>query len=322
MKLSIIIPIFNVEQFLPQCLTSIQQQVFEDYEVLCIDDGSTDGSATIITDFCKNDSHFRSIRQENAGMSTARNRGLQEAHGDYVLFVDSDDWLIEESLSHLSGALNGEDVICFGAQKYLELTKTYLPNNRPIITDTISGWDYFNQQRLLPTEIHFVCIWQRAYRRDFLLNNNLFFSEGIRRAEDDLFSTMVMYHARTLKTISQQVYVYRVRNNSITTTVNINRWYDSLKVQEILADFFIPKDNIDKHVLYRVLASNYINWFSTTTLKLYGNRDRELTSRINWSDFKQVCLTPRHKRLYHLIRLSPAFFRFHEKLMTKLFASK
>lgn len=315
MKLSIIIPIFNVEQFLPQCLTSIQQQDFDDYEVLCVDDGSTDGSSVIINAFCKNDHHFRSIRQENAGMSTARNRGLQEAQGDYVLFVDSDDWLLDGSLAQLSNELQGEDVICFGAQKYLELTKTYLSNNRPIITDTISGWDYFNQQRLLTTEIHFVCIWQRAYRRDFLLKNNLLFAEGIRRAEDDLFTTMVMHHAQTLKTISKEVYVYRVRDNSITTTVNIDRWYDSLKVQEILADFFIPKDNIDKHVLYRVLASNYINWFSTTTLKLYGNRDRELSSRINWSYFKQASLTPRHKRLYHLIRLSPTLFRLYEKLI-------
>ena len=318
MKLSIIIPIYNVEQFLPQCLKSIQEQHFDDYEVLCIDDGSTDGSSKIINSFCTIDNHFRSIRQDNAGMSTARNRGLREAQGDYVLFVDSDDWLIEESLSHLAESLQGEDVVCFGAQKYLESSKTYLPNNRPTINDTIPGWDYFNHQRLLPTEIHFVCIWQRAYRRDFLLNNILFFAEGIRRAEDDLFSTMVMYHARTLKTIPQEVYVYRVHDNSITTTVNINRWYDSLKVQELLADFFIPQDNIDKHIIYKVLASNYINWFSTNTLRLYGNRDRELRQRINWTYFKQVSQTSRHKRFYHLICLSPTLFRFYEKLNDKI----
>ena len=182
-------------------------------------------------------------------------------------------------------------------------------NQLPIFDSAISGWEYFNRQRLIPTEIHFVCIWQRAYKRSFLLDNELFFADGILRAEDDLFTTMAMYYAKSLRVIQDYVYVYRIREQSITTTVNINRWYDSLRVQEILADFFVPLKGIDKGSIYRVLASGYIGWFSSTTKKLYGNRDKELCSRINWEHFKQTAVTKRHKRLYRLIRISPKLFR-------------
>lgn len=317
LKLSIIIPAYNVESFLPQCLDSIFPQKDADVEVLCIDDGSTDGTSRLLQDYATEHHNLRVLTQPNRGMSTARNWGLKEATGEYVMFVDSDDWLIEGSLSKLLASLNGEDVICFNAKKYLEKTEDYKDNKTLWVDGVLKGWDYFNKVRLIPSEIHFVCIWQRAYRRVFLEENNLCFVEGIRRAEDDLFTTMVMYYAQTLKVINDCVYVYRVRDNSITTTIDINRWYDSLKVQKMLADFFVPLQGVDKSMIYRVLASSYINQFSKKTKVLYGDHDKELLERIRWDYFKEVCITSRHKRLYRLIRTSPKLFRFYESLTSK-----
>jgi len=318
MKLSIIIPAYNVENYLPKCLDSILTQEYHDYEVIVVNDGSTDGTQTLLEKYACEYAILRIITQANSGMSTARNRGLQEAQGEYVWYVDSDDWLCENALTLLSSHLDGEDVICFNAQKYLEDKDAFVKNYRPTSGEIMSGWTYFNQQRLLPTEIHFVCIWQRVYRRQFLIDHNLNFVEGIRRAEDDLFSTLVMYYANTLKAIDLCFYVYRVRPCSITTTVNIDRWYDSLRVQEILANFFIPMEGIEKSVLYRVLASNYINYFSADTLNLYGNQDKYLTGRINWNYFATTAITKRHKRLYRLIKFSPMLFRLYCFLTTKL----
>ena len=314
MKLSIIIPAYNVEQFLPKCLDSIFEQNCSDFEVIVVNDGSNDGTLALLESYAGKHFNLNVITQDNAGMSTARNRGLEVAQGEYVMFVDSDDWLCNNALPSLYPCLNGEDVVCFNSKKYVEDKDVFVENNRPFTCEAMSGWDYFNSQRLIPAEIHFVCVWQRAYRREFLDANNLRFADGILRAEDDLFSTMVMYHAKSVKAVDLYCYVYRIRQSSITTTVNIQRWYDSLRVQEMLADFFVPLKGIDKNVIYKVLASGYIGWFSSTTKKLYGNRDKELKARINWDHFKQTTVTKRHKRLYRLIRISPKLFRQYSKI--------
>ncbi len=318
MKLSIIIPAYNVEKFLPQCLDSILQQNQADFEVIVINDGSTDGTLALLEGYAAKHDNLKVITQNNAGMSTARNRGLKEAQGEYVMFVDSDDWLCDSALESLCPNLCDEDVVCFNAKKYIEDKDVFVENNRPFQNGVMSGWDYFNSQRLIPAEIHFVCVWQRAYKRNFLDANNLRFADGILRAEDDLFSTMVMYHAKSVKAVDLCCYVYRIRQSSITTTVNIQRWYDSLRVQEMLADFFVPLNGIDKSVIYRVLASGYIGWFSSQTKRLYGNRDNELQSRINWEYFASTALTKRHKLLYRMIRISPKLFRLYSHISSKM----
>lgn len=310
MKLSIIIPAYNAEAYLPQCLDSILAQEHQDCEVIVVDDGSTDGTAALLERY----PDVKVVHQENHGMSTARNRGLDEARGEYILFVDSDDLLTAGALETLVAELSGEDIIAFNAKKLHDATgeQTYHPTIRE--PETTDGWTYFCRHRLEATDIHFVCIWQRTYRRQFLIDNNLRFADGILRAEDDLFTTQAMLAAKTLRTITPCLYIYRIRANSITTTVDRRRFDDSLRVQRLLADLFIPLQGVDKRAIYRVLASNYINLFSRKTKNLYGNIDREMKRWVDWRQFRTVCLTPRHRRLYHLIRIHPSLFRFYELL--------
>ena len=310
MKLSIIIPAYNAEAYLPQCLDSILAQEHSGCEVIVVDDGSTDGTAALLQRY----PDVKVIHQANRGMSTARNRGLDEARGEYILFVDSDDLLTDGALETLVAELSGEDIIAFNAKKLHDATgeQTYHPTIRE--PETTDGWTYFCRHRLEATDIHFVCIWQRAYRRQFLIDNNLRFADGILRAEDDLFTTQAMLAAKTLRTITPCLYIYRIRANSITTTVDRRRFDDSLRVQRLLTDLFIPLQGVDKKVIYRVLASNYINLFSRKTKNLYGNIDREMQRWVDWRQFHTVCLTPRHRRLYHLIRIHPSLFRFYELL--------
>lgn len=317
MRLSIIIPSYNVEEYLPQCFDSILSQNCDDVEVICINDGSTDSTSAIMSRLGQTYANVVVVNQDNAGMSASRNKGLDMAKGEYVMFVDSDDWLEPESLKALLANVSGEDVVEFQCRKFYEEQSRYSEPESHDWNRTSTGWDYFNQTRLVSRDIHFVCIWQRLYRRDFLLMNNLRFEESVRRAEDDLFTTMVMWHAQSVKTCPVLVYNYRVRSNSITTTVSIDRWYDSIRVQEILADFFVDKVEADMSVMYRVLASNYINWFSRKTIALYGNQDVMLRNRINWNYFKTVAVTKRHKRLYRLIWISPTLYRKYESIVSK-----
>ena len=303
-RFSIIIPAYNAEAYLQRCLDSILSQDFNDYEVIVIDDGSTDGTSNILGQYPQ----VKVITQSNHGMSTARNRGLEVAQGDYILFVDSDDRLCPNALAVLTPHLQGEDIIGFGTRIYNESTDTYTDN--PIQpTAAMLGWDYFNLHRLNATPVHFVCIWQRAYRREFLAGNNLRFADGLRRAEDDLFSTMAFLRARSVKTLADSLYIYHVRPTSITRTTDPKLDADSWRVQQTLAETFMPMQGIDKSVIYQVLASNYINHLA--------HKGNALTSA-DWRNFRQVCVTPRHRRLYRISSISPSLLRLYYKLCSSL----
>lgn len=303
---SIVIPAYNAEAFLPRCLDSIFSQVFSDYEVIVINDGSHDGTLTILEHYPQ----VKVISQRNQGMATARNRGLDAAQGDYILFVDSDDELMPHALSSLAPQINGEDIIGFDSSIYNEETQTI--THYPLHTTHYTphtGWDYFNRHRLEAIPVHFVCVWQRAYRRDFLEKCGLRFMDGLRRAEDDLFTTMAMLHAQSVKTIDDNLYIYHIRKGSITHSSDPKLDADSWHAQQYLADTFIPMQGVDKTAIYQVLASNYINHISVK-----GNT----LTPTEWKQFHQVCITPRHRRLYHIVHISPSLLHLYNRLCSSL----
>ena len=130
MRFSIIIPAYNAEAYLQRCLDSIFSQEFEDYEVVVINDGSTDDTAELLVQYAAGHTNLRVITQSNQGMATARNRGIDKAKGEYILFVDSDDELMPHALSNLAPQINGEDIIGFRFQ-YLQRRN---PNNHSLST--------------------------------------------------------------------------------------------------------------------------------------------------------------------------------------------
>lgn len=305
-RLSIIIPAYNAEAYLQRCLDSIFSQEFNDFEVIVINDGSTDGTSALLEHYPQ----VKIIHQGNHGMATARNQGIEVSTGEYILFVDSDDELMPQALSNLVPHLNGEDIIGFGTRIRNEQTGTntdfQLSNHD---TKHYSGWEYFNRHRLEATPVHFVCVWQRAYRRAFLEKYRLRFANGLRRAEDDLFTTQAFLYAQSVKTMADCLYIYYVRLCSITRSSDPQLDADSWRVQQTLADTFILMQGIDKTVIYRVLASNYINHLSTK-----GNR----LTKAEWKQFREVCITPRHRRLYSIASISPVILRFYNHLCSSL----
>ena len=114
---SIIVPVYNVEQYLEQCLESILAQNYDDYEVICVNDGSTDSSREILTAWESRMPQMRVIDRENGGLSAARNTGFEAATGEYVVFVDSDDWVEPTMLNRLTAECNGTDMICFACRR-------------------------------------------------------------------------------------------------------------------------------------------------------------------------------------------------------------
>ena len=243
MLFSILIPVYNVEKYLRECLDSVVAQTYSDWEAICVNDGSTDGSASILEEYAAGDSRFTIVSKTNGGLSSARNVGLDASKGEYILFLDSDDWLEMNALDSLAGQLDGEDLMCFSGRRYFEAEGKLMAPDRLTERRYLSGMDYYNENALARRDFAFVCVVLRSYKRSFLLENGLRFKEGILH-EDDLFTPQACYYAKGISVIDECLYNYRVRPNSITTTVNMKRLVDLMSTANELAAFFVQKEGI------------------------------------------------------------------------------
>ena len=315
MFISIIIPVYNVEQYLRECLDSVVSQSFDDYEVVCINDGSSDGSLAILEEYKNRYSKIQVISQQNKGLSGARNVGIKAAKGDYVFFLDSDDWVEPNTLQILFENNSGQDLLCFNGRSYYENGFKEEPD-KGITEDKLKGWDYYCKYALVSRKFHFVCTVLRMYRNEFLIQNNLFFEEGIYH-EDNLFTPIACYKAEFVKVIPDCLYIYRrMREGSITEPTNgqkanYKRIIDTVYVSNKLSYYFIPKIGIDKLTLYREIAGGYFKPFTPGIISQYGNRDADIIKLINWTSFKSVSLYPRHKIFYRLLKIHPIAFRLY-----------
>lgn len=294
MRFSIVIPVYNVELYLKDCLDSVLDQTFEDWEAICVNDGSTDHSVTILDEYASKDSRFYIINQQNGGLSAARNTGLKAAKGEYVLFLDSDDWLESKALDVISESLTDEDMLCFSGRRYFEREGQYHDADRLLERTYASGMDYYNENALLSRDFAFVCVVLRAYKTEFLLGHQLWFKEGIFH-EDNLFTPLACYYAGKVKVVNECLYDYRVRANSITTTGNVKRLRDLMETANTLAAFFIPKQDFDKNIVYRAITHHFQVVFAKAT----EEERRELRSTCNWQSYRKVSRTKiRHRVNY------------------------
>ncbi len=305
MTFSIIIPVYNVENYLRVCLDSVLNQSFTDWEAICVNDGSTDGSAAILEDYAKQDSRFTVIAQANGGLSAARNTGLDAAQGDYVLFLDSDDWLESDALRILSESISDEDLLCFTGRRYFEKNGEFEIADHLVPASYASGWEYYSRNALNHRNFAFVCVVLRCYRRSYLLDHGLRFKTGIYH-EDNLFTPLACYYAGKVKVIPDVLYDYRVRESSIMTSRSLKHWEDVLRIANELAGFFIPKEGLEKKTVYQALTHHYQMAFANVT----PAEDKSLLPLINWPYYKAVSRTkPRHRVLYLALRISPRLFR-------------
>lgn len=311
-KFSIIIPLYNVEQYIGKCVESIADQLFNDYEAIFVDDGCTDNSAIIVEELAtKRGIPFKLIHQSNQGLSVARNAGLKEASGEYVLFLDSDDWIEPDTLSTLAGNINGdEDLICFGGRRYFEDSDCFEEADLLDKKEYKTGWEYYSENALDHRNFSFVCVVLRAYRRQYLLDHNLLFEPRIKH-EDNLFTPLACFYAQKVKVIPTVLYNYRIRSNSIMTSRGLQNRKDIIHIANTLAIFFTEHPEIDKTVLYQALTHHYQSSFSNCTRTV----DEEVLPLVDWKAYKTVSRTKlRHRILYCAMRISPALFRLINKI--------
>ena len=210
---SIIIPIFNADKYLNLCLNSILNQTYIHFELILVNDGSTDNSKEICEEFAKRDSRIKVVNKINGGVSTARNVGIKLAKGDWLLFADADDELYPDSLSNLFNLIeNNITLIIGGYTKCNEKGKTLFQNNQKFCY-TINR-DEALMYMYLPKEFPYQgYLWNKLFRADIIKDNNLHFDEEIFFNEDRLFITQYLCKCNgNIKYFSTPVYKYFERN--------------------------------------------------------------------------------------------------------------
>lgn len=264
-KVSIIVPIFNTEKFLSKCITSIISQSLEEIEIICVDDGSEDNSLSIIQEYAKTDKRIKIITQKNQKQGAARNRGLKVATGEYVGFVDSDDYIQEDFFEKLYNTAKNynADIVCASiirkrknSQKFrLEYTKTLVAEDidEKLKVCTSIGGDYnWN-------------VWNKIYNRKFLLSHNIYFEENV-YFEDVNFTIKALHLSNFIVTVPNTFYYYYARANSI-----VKRAQNHKKRQDLLNAYsklyyYCNKNNINLSKTNSYCTKIYLKIFNLTIL--------------------------------------------------------
>lgn len=255
-RLSIIIPVYNAEDYLDRCLHSILEQEFSSYEVILVDDGSSDASPLICDRYSSTDPRFRTVHKPNGGVSSARNMGLELAKGEYIMFLDSDDTLLPLGLDDIMGAVTGEDMVVAGYATFIDNVpiKTVKPNK----TKTYKGADYpeFFQQNIRRNCEMLDAPWAKLFKRKVI--GNIRFCEELSYAEDKLFVFEVMSRCSSILAFSEAIYGYYMRPGSLGSDTKSIKHVSQLMV-------FLPK--------YAVVLDALVQRCPTTkkVVELYHN---------------------------------------------------
>ena len=260
--ISVIVPVYNVEKYLAKCLDTVLAQTFTDIEVICVNDGSTDGSRKILEEYSKKDSRIKIVDKENGGLSSARNAGMKIATGEFISFVDSDDWIDETMLEKLHQnitSLNTDIAIC--AVHQFDEEKQEIDDSCEYFTlgyfDESFNNKAFSYVETKPFLLD-VCVmaWNKLYRKSFLDECRVEFPEGL-VFEDGPFFFSIFFKTKRVSIVRDFLYYYRInRSGSILKKAGkqffdiidvVNLMYEHLENSEIFEDvkyeFFRQKAN-------------------------------------------------------------------------------
>lgn len=302
MNLSIIIPVYNIESHIARCLESVFSQSMDNFEVICINDGSTDNSQSVIDLFAETHTNLRCIRQPNKGLSEARNTGLENANGEYIFFLDGDDSLTDkQSLAAILDICLHNNLDLFIGNAVVDGHNAYL-QNYPKNNEVISGPEimqlFMSNNRTLIEPV-----WCYLYSKEFLNSNQLRFKKGIYH-EDILFTPQAMYLAKRCMCKDIAIVDYQThRTGAITTTTSIKHLTDKRDTARDLYCFFLSKTALEP-MTYQIILEIYTEIIKSA----YGNRlsTRDIILSEDKRIMSQCALTKRDRKTIHLLNISPS----------------
>ena len=252
-KISIIVPIYNTVNLLERCLNSIVSQTYENLEIICVDDGSTDGSEKIVDELCKADDRIIAIHQSNSGESNARNTGLRVSTGEYIAFCDCDDW-IDKDMYQIMIHTIVEDDLDMVATSWI---KEYPNKSERIYNNGIVSRETFGRDQLLyyiykrDQYRGFAYMWNKLYRRKVLMDtrgNIMLFDENLLLGGDVLYLARAALNVQRCKYIDLAFYHYNQRNGSGCHTRDMRKLTDWIKAYVNVIDIF-ETNNISEDIV-------------------------------------------------------------------------
>ena len=257
-KFSIIIPMYNSGKRIARCIKSIQTQTYLNYEVIIVNDGSTDDSLDVCNEMIKNDKRFYVYSQENQGVSAARNMALNYANGEYVMFIDSDDTIEEDSLEILNRVSEDYDIVAFGYNSiYEDSDRLVSQKEKKTILNREEAI-----KKMMYNEIFFGALWNKIFKREKILNVK--FDTSLQIGEDLMFQYDILKQIDKVKVISQCLYNYYIYKENTTSSSNEHKW---LQFEEITKKMLIEneKNEYYKYAIIKYVESNYFLY------KKFGN---------------------------------------------------
>lgn len=311
-KISVIIPVYNVEQYLEQCLNSIITQSLKDIEIICIDDGSTDNSPKILADYQKKDERIKVITKKNEGQGIARNEGLKIAKGEYISFVDPDDWLEQGMYEFLYNKFieTNAQIIHFDFQSFnekkqkIDSIKHFSKSVKKtlgvkVLNDSTYNW--LNIPNLKFPEME-LTVWCRMFSNKLLKENNIFFAP-FKHSEDNIFVISSCILAEKMVYVEKVFYNYRKRENSALNRAS-KEYFSVFENIELVKNFLIENGFYEKY------KNAYRKYLITTFVSHYGCIPDENSDE--FLEKVQKILSKEEYKTFH--KMTKRNFSFAEKL--------
>ena len=303
-RVSIIIPVFNTEQYLKQCFDSIINQTFKDFEIIVVNDGSTDNSVNIIEQYQKKDNRFVFVNfSEHRGVSDAKNEGIKISKGEYITFVDSDDWVSKDYIKILYNNILKYNYDIVATNMFFFTKNKYIKNRLPYFCYKYNFSENINKKKLLTLCL----IWNmvaKIYKKSFIINNNILCSGTI--MDDNCFVYNAIICADNIKFVDETHYFYRTfRENSLT--LNEKRFYYLPELMSKIKNLLISKN------LYQQYKQSF---YSQCYSLLASEIERTKISR---QEIEQVCSKIKKDILNENFIKIKSFDKFPYKIRSYIF---
>ena len=251
--ISVIVPVYNTKKELPRCIESICKQTYKDLEIICIDDGSSDGSGQILEEFQAKDNRIQVIHKENGGESSARNTGLKMSAGEYIASCDCDAWIDPDMYEVLAGELEREriDMAASGWYKETDSSSQEIKNEQPVSKQIFGRDELLRYLYRRDSYRGFAYMWDKLYRREILKDkkgNWILFREDLRLGGDVLYLAEIALNVKRAKYVDRSFYHYYQRTESGCHTRDVNKLHDWLKAYELVLQRF-GEEQVDDRIM-------------------------------------------------------------------------